>query len=365
MRPKLLYPYLAPSSFVEDDRRLLAERFDVRPFHFDAGTARGAGIARLWGAQAAWLRRELPGAALVYGWFADHHLALPTLLARRAGVPVAVALGGFESNTLPAVDYGVMRSRWRAPLARYVLRRATLLVPCAEALLAAENRFGAYPEVLRNGARNHVPGLATPAVVVPFGFEPAAWPMGPAERAPLVLMVAFVDRARTAYVKGLDLFLAAAARMPDVRFRAVGVTAAMADALRADGTVPPNADLLPGQPREALAAHYAEAAVYALFSRTEGMPNVLCEAMLAGCVPVGSAVGGVPEVIGDAGVVVETPEVDGLVAALRTALAAPPEARARARARIADGFSTADRRRRLFAALSRLVPAVANDPSVP
>ena len=357
MRPKLLFSYLTASSFVEDDRRLLAERFDVRAFHFDAARARGLGIGQLWGAQAAWLRRELPGAALVYGWFADHHLALPTFAARRARVPVAVALGGFESNTLPAVGYGVMMSPWRGPLARYVLRGASLLVPCADALLAADNRFGAYPAVLRNGVRAHVSGLATPATVVPFGFDPDAWPMPPAPRPPLVLMVALIDRPRTAYVKGLDLFLRCAAAMPDVRFRAVGVTAAMAEALRADGVVPPNADLRPGEPRGALPAHYAEASVFALFSRTEGMPNVLCEAMLCGCVPVGSAVGGVPEAIGDAGFVVETPGPNELVGALRSALAAPAEARLKARRRIAERFPTALRRRRLFEALGEIVPA--------
>ena len=356
-RPRLLFVYLSPSSFVEDDRALLAERYDVRAFHFDARAAKGArGMAAMLARQAAWLRRELPGADAVYGWFADYHMALPVWAARRAGVPVAIALGGFEANTLPALGYGVMLSRWRAPLARYVLRNARVLLPVAEALIAHENRFGAWPDVLRNGVRAHVPRLKTPHVVVPTGYDAGAWAMGPAERSPSVLAVGFVADARGHRLKGLDHLLAAAGRMPDVAFRAVGVAPAWADALRARGEVPSNAELLPPRARADLAAAYAEASVFACLSRSEGQPNVLCEAMLCGCVPVGSAVGGIPEVIGDAGFVAGTPEPAVVDAALRAALAAPPAHRSLARARIEQHFSRALRRARLFDALAALAP---------
>ena len=356
-RPRLLFVALSPSSFVMDDVPVLERAFEVVPFVVDAAAAKGVrGMAGRLAAQAAWLRRELPRADAIYGWFADYHLLLPVLAARRAGVPVAVALGGFESNVLPAVGYGVMESRWRAPIARTVLRGADLLLPVAAALLAADNRFGAFPGVLRNGVRNRVPGLATPARVVPVGFDADAWPMGPEHREDEVAMVAFLDRARTAHVKGFDLFLAAARAMPDVRFRAVGVLPAFAAEIPGlYGAVPPNVVLDPPAPREALAAVYRRASVYALFSRTEGLPNVLCEAMLSGAIPVASRVGGAAEVVGEAGVVVETPEVSGLVAALRAALAMPTAMRHGARARIATHFTRAQRETALADALGVLV----------
>ncbi len=344
-----------------DDVPVLGRAFEVVPFVFDAQAAKGVrGMAGRLAAQAAWLRRELPRADAVYGWFADYHLMLPMLAARRAGVPVAVALGGFESNVLPAVGYGVMQSRWRAPIARAVLRGADLLLPVADALLAADNRFGAFPDVLANGVRNRVPGLTTPARVVPFGFDADAWSMGPDRRDAEVAMVAFLDRARTAHVKGFDLFLAAARAMPDVRFRAVGVLPAFAAHVPGlYGAVPPNVVLDPPAPREALADVYRRASVYALFSRTEGLPNVLCEAMLSGAIPVASRVGGAAEVVGEgvdrAGVVVETPEVGGLVAALRAALAMPAPMRHAARARIATHFTREQRETALTDALGTLI----------
>jgi glycosyltransferase involved in cell wall biosynthesis len=51
--------------------------------------------------------------------------------------------------------------------------------------------------------------------------------------------------------------------------------------------------------------------VYAQFSITEGLPNVVCEAMLAGCIPVGSNVGGIPELIETTGILINerSPEI--------------------------------------------------------
>lgn len=361
MRPRLLYLYLAPSSFVRDDLALLAAHYDVRSFHFDARQARSKrGLLRLLRAQRAWLRRELPQADLLYGWFADYHLLLPVWMARRAGVPVAVAIGGFDASVVPSLDYGVYRSRWRAPLARYVVRRATHLLPVAEALLETENRYAEWPHALRNGLRVHVPGALPPATVIPTGYDAPEWPEGDATRAPSVLSVALVDQPRTWKLKGLDVLAEAARRLPEVPFTVVGVADEVAVALRE--TLPPNVALLPPAPREALAAHYRQASVYAHLSRSEGFPNAVCEAMLCGAVPVVSPVGAMPEIVGAAGFVVETPEPDAIAATIRQALGAPAALRVAARERIATRFTRAEREARLLAVLGEIAEASTGEP---
>ncbi len=362
-RPRLLFICLDLTSFVRDDLKLLRERYDVRLFRFSANRAasragRGVGVAREAVRQLAWLRRELPRADLVYGWFADYHLALPVFLARRYGVPVAVPIAGFDAIRLPKLGYGVYESVWRAPLARYALRHASLILPCSETMIEHANRYSAYPERLENGVRAHVPGFSTPYAVVPFGYDAAAWPMGPLERKPSVLTVGHMTALRTFRRKGGDLFIAAARRLPDVAFQVIGVPEEEARAIRNRYDPPENVALLPPRPRQALAEAYGQASVYAQLSRAEGQPNVLSEAMCCGCVPVGSPVFGIPETIGEAGVIAETPEPDVLAGALRKALAlASPEARQRARRRITEHFSTEHRRRALFRALARLTQA--------
>ncbi len=348
------------TSFVKDDLELLSERYDVRVFEFaahqaDTRAGRLRGLLAYGLRQLRWLVRELPEASLVYGWFADYHLVLPVLLARQVGVPVAVPLAGFDAIELPALGYGVYNSSWRAALARWVLRRATLLLPVSETMIYSENQYSEYPESARNGVRHHVPGLETPYAVVPFGYDPDAWPMGPAERAPVVCTVGHMTSDRTLRRKGVDLFFEAACRLPEVMFRVVGVPEARMPAIRAQYAPPANVELAAPVPRGELPAVYGEASVYAQLSRAEGQPNVLCEAMCCGCIPVGSKVFGIPETIGDTGFVVERPLAGEIAAALEGALeTATPERRRAARGRITERFTREQRREKLFAILEHI-----------
>ncbi len=355
-RPRLLFIHHTTAADVLEDQRLLTDAFALEAFRFDAD-GRGAvgtlwGLMRAWMAQLVWLLRHLRGAHAVYGCFADYHLALPALLAPWFGVSLVVRLGGYDGNTLPAYRYGVFASGWRAPLARFVLRRATLLVTVPESLIYNENRYAAWPEALPNGVQAHVPGLTTPHRTIPTGYNASAWPEGPAVRAPSVLTVGYVGQQRDVYIKGIDVLLATAALMPDVPFRIVGVHEVGGEMLRGVADVPPNVELIPPVPRSELAALYREASVYAQLSRTEGgLPNVLAEAMLCGSIPVVSAVGGMPFTVGDLGIVVEQPDPNLVADAIRTALAEPPALREAVRVRIAETFTLSARKDALVAAL--------------
>ena len=344
-RPRLLFIYILPTTFVQDDLALLKESFDVRVFHFKGEGA--AGMTWAWLRQLGWLLWELPRAKGVYGWFADYHLFLPVQLARWFRKPVAVVLGGFDANTLPELGYGVFASRWRAPLARSVLRHATVLLPVSGALIASENRYASWPESQAFGVKRQMPGLQTPYRVVPTGYAPADWPIGPDARPPVVCTVAYLDDDRTLKIKGIDLLFEVAAHLPEATFRIIGVTEPRAQAIRAAYTVPENVRLDSPCLREDLKEVYQQASVYLHLSRTEGLPNVVCEAMLCGCIPVGSAVGGIPEAIGEAGFIVEEPNPRRIAQVVREALQQDASARQWTRARIVTHFSLEKRRQTL------------------
>ena len=86
-------------------------------------------------------------------------------------------------------------------------------------------------------------------------------------------------------------------------------------------------------PDEDLHAAYRRAAVYVQASRHEGFGLAVAEAMLAGCVPVVMNVTAMPEVVGDAGVFVESQDPGDVAGGVRRALELGPDAARRARER--------------------------------
>lgn len=372
MRPRLLFSYLQPTSFVRDDLALLQERFDVCAHEFGVDVQRGRmgkatvlvhGMRDL----IAWTRAEAPRANLLYGWFADYHLLPLVRVARRRSLPLALAMGGYDAMALPDLGYGVFASRWRAPLARRVLEAADLLLPVSGSLVRSENTFLRADGAEAQGVAVHVPGLQTHAAVLPTGYDPDAWPLGPDSRSPSVLSVATVDSHTTFLRKGLDVLIGVARQLPEVPFQVVGLRLDEAE-VRARYAPPANVTFVRALPREALAEVYGRASVYLQLSRAEGMPNVLCEAMLCGCAPVGSRVFGIPDAIAEAGWVVDDPAPRAIAETVREALVAPASLRRAARDHIATTFPRERRRRELFGHLEALLdgerPGVpASDPS--
>jgi rhamnosyl/mannosyltransferase len=98
-----------------------------------------------------------------------------------------------------------------------------------------------------------------------------------------------------------------------------------------------------GVSREELPLYYRDADVFVLPSVwLEAFGLVLAEAMASGTPVIGSRIGGIPYVIGDAGLLVEPGDVGGLAAALRKVLDDPVlalELGARGRQRVLQEFT--------------------------
>lgn len=360
---RLLFIYLRPSSFVREDLDILGRKAELRPYRFGGeGKPGPLALATMFGRQLAWLVREIRGCDAVYGWFADYHMVLPLLVARLFGKPVAVAVGGFDAIALPSLGYGVFLSSWRAPLARLVLSQADILLPVSPSLVRSTNSFSEWPGTVHQGIEVFAPHSRAEIRVIPTGYDPDRWPRGPEERERVVSTVGLIDSDRTLRRKGIDLFLEAARLMPDVEFRVIGVPDR--DEVRARYVVSENVRLIPPVDRDDLVSHYHSTSVYVQLSRAEGLPNVLCEAMMCGCVPVGSRAFGIPDGIGDTGFVVDTPHPDEITAAIRRALEEASSRRESARRHILERFSRERRREALHRLVDDMTPA-ASTPGAP
>lgn len=323
-RDALLYVVARESRFTAIDRDALARRWPVRDW-----TARHPVRAAPATARAA------AGARAVVVWFAGWHAVVPVTVAWLLRRPSLVITGGYDVTSVPEAGYGMRRNLAGRLASRWVLSRATLLMANSES-----GRAETLSVVPRAAARTLVVHHGIPD----FPGEPGDGPRGGA------LTVGVVDSPNLLR-KGLLAFAAAAARLPEVPFVVAGPIAdpAAARRLREAGDVELTGELSDAQ----LAERYRGAGTYVQASRHEGFGMSVAEAMLGGCVPVVTRAGALPEVVGDAGIVIDGDGPEALAAAIRTALAASPEARRRARARVLEHFTLERREAGLAAAVER------------
>lgn len=139
----------------------------------------------------------------------------------------------------------------------------------------------------------------------------------------------------------IDLIFKMADRFPQCRFTVLGNTPAM----RYE-RVPPNVSLHGFVPYEKLPAFYARHRFYLQLSIWEGFPSAPCEAMLCECVPIASTVAALPEIVGDAGFLLERKDPDRLKELIDQALGADLDSLGKkARKRIREKFPPAERRK--------------------
>jgi glycosyltransferase involved in cell wall biosynthesis len=313
---KLLYVHSRKASFVAIDREILAQCFEIEDLY---QPGRLPNVPRVV--------RGVLAADLVFGWFASWHTFLPITLAWLLRKPSVMVIGGFDTANMPDIGYGHQRGGLRRLASRWIFRRATRLVTNSSYSLREIERNTRVPPERVTVVHHGVPD--------PFREEP-----GTKERT--ALTVGAIDRS-TLVQKGQLPFVQAARELPDVRFVFAGKWLDDAvDELRA--VAPPNVELTGWLSDDELHAAYRSAAVYVQASRHEGFGLAVAEAMLAGCVPVVMNVTAMPEVVGDSGVLIESPEPAAVADGVRRALALRPDAATAARARILTTFPMEHRR---------------------
>ncbi len=260
------------ATFHETDVHILTElglEVDVLPWR-----------GRPW----ASLLRRAAAADVLFVWTVGDHTALAIAAGRVLRRPVLVVIGGYEFANLPDIGYGNLVQARGQILSRIAWKYADALLFVDDSLHEeGENAFGGHP--------------GRTFYTVPTGYDTDFWkPDG--EKESIVLTVAHAPGTRTLSLKGIDRFLGAARRLPEMQFHIVG-------------ELPPGieADLAPNvvdhgwMERAQVRRLMQSARVYCQLSRHEGLPNALCEAMLCGCIPVGTDVNGIPTAIGDTGII--------------------------------------------------------------
>ncbi len=322
---RILFVHNHPAQFVQIDLALLRERSAVREWY-----------QRTRAVNLAALARAVSQSDLVFGWFASWHTLFPVRLARAFKRPSILVVGGYDTANMPEIGYGSQRGGVKRWVARTTMSLATRLIT---------NSQFTRDEAIRNA------GVAPDRVDVIYHGVDAPL-CAERKKEPRVVTIANVDHDNLQR-KGLEP-LVRAAHLTAVPIAVIGAWRDNSiDYLRS--IAPPNVGFTGWLDDDARDDHLARAKVYVQAARHEGFGLAVAEAMLHECVPVVTRAGALPEVVGDAGIYVNSPAPEDVAEGIRRALDDESGLGQRARQRIVREFPLSRRRERLYALIDSLM----------
>lgn len=327
----ILFIHPGFSSFIEKDYRMLTKHFTVKDFYYQPVKTFGLSFKNQY-KMFVWLSAHIRQAKAIYVWFADYHALLPLIFARIFTKKSILVLAGYDVASFPEIKYGSFSNPVRAFFAAYSIKYAKFVVPVDESLALQ--------------VKERVKKVTGKIIPIPFGFDPKQW-FVTAKKENIVATVAIIDNLQRIKIKGIDFFIRVAEKLSAYRFFLIGIN----DHSKTLLDWPSNVALIPKVPIDKLRDFYSRAKVYVQFSISEGLPNVVCEAMLCECVPVGLRVGGIPSAIGDSGFILTERNVDKAVALVEKAMNSAPELGKKARQRIIELFAQKQREEKIISLL--------------
>lgn len=282
----ILFVYTSLSSFVKGDLDILASTHSVSSYHFAPVKGVMRNVKEIV-KQFFFLLFFGWKYDVFYCWFADYHSFLPVLFAKFFRKKAIVVIGGYDVCRIRKLNYGAFCSSFRGWFAAKSMRMAGLILAVSGHV--ARKAKVIAPRTPRQTIFNCVTlGGQTETVSI---------------KTDTVLTVGMIHNERTFYLKGIDTFIEVARLLPGIRFEIVGIDQAkLAHKL---GNLPLNLSLYNRVEMSELKSFYQNAKIYCQLSRSESFGVSIAEAMSFGSFPIVTREGGMPEVVGTVGMVVD------------------------------------------------------------
>jgi len=335
----IIYTYPIATAFTHRDMEMLSPHLAIKALTFTHDPLK---LPFYFILQFFQLLFFLPKTSKYLCFFAGYHSVLPVFFGKFFGIKVYIQSGGTDAMNMPEINYGNFRKKWLRMATVYSFKNCSMILPVAESLVACDYTYDSRIN-RRQGLKNLIPDLQTPIRVVHNGFDAGFWTDDNQPKQPFsfVTVAVGISQANRAAVKGIDLILEMARRFPDYSFTLVGDP----NFKCALSNVTVMGKLTPVQ----LMRQFSNHQFYLQLSTSEGFPNALAEAMLCGCIPIGSAVGAIPEIVGNAGFVLPDKNPELLQELfLQLAKADLNQLRTAARERVKIHFSYEKRQRSLL-----------------
>jgi glycosyltransferase involved in cell wall biosynthesis len=312
-KPKIIYVFAFNSSFIRKDRELLESKFDLIPLFFNPLPRWKTPFSLL--KQLFQLLFHIRNCKAIVCQFAGFHTVIPVLIGKLSNTKTSIILLGAECHNYPGIQHGNFRKKALAWATTVSFENADQLLPIDQSLVSFDNTYD-ETEPLSQGFRGIHPTLKTNFQVIPHGFNSLIFKPNDEFSAPYTFITVSTSVAPPVYQrKGIDLILKTAPLFPHCTF-----TILCKNDYLVEAELPANVKLLQAVPYEKLPEILAKNRFYLQVSIAEGLPNALCEAMLCGCVPIGSNVFAIPEIIGNTGFIVPKRSVENLAEQIQLAL---------------------------------------------
>lgn len=342
-KPLLLCFYVHRSSFVARDIDLLSPFFSI--YEFDFAVKRKWHLPFMFIKQFIFLLKYRGSAQASLTILGGYGSFLPSFFTRLFGLRSVLVLGGTDCTKFPGIGYGNFSRKVLGFFTCLSIKWSSHLAPVYRSLVSSEYTYDPIGAP-HQGFNHFCKDVKTPVTEIWNGFSPEDWPIYDGQRPKMhfITVIAGLDSYRTYMLKGVDLIVEIARRFPEATFTIVGRD--QRPAWVPDDLM--NLRFHAKTDRNGLIKLLHQHRFYLQLSLSEGFPNALCEAMLCGCIPIGSGVASIPFIIGDTGYVLYQKKVEDLASIVKLAIEDTTKNAHSSRERITSSFTIDQRKDKLL-----------------
>lgn len=347
---KIIYTSPGLSTFIQKDIDILSTEFEVIQFHF---TPNKKIFTPLWFIfQTFFLLKEIYNCNVLICRFAGYHSFLPALFAKLFRKKSITILGGTDCHKFPAYNYGSFNKPLLSHFLKLTYQLSNVLAPVHESLIDSEYTYynSGYP---KQGFKYFYPQTKSKIATIYNGYDTTKFSdKGLTRTKNSFITVASGIEGNNFYIKGIDLILQVAKFYPEFEFSIIGVKNKNDERLK---NIAPNIKIYGYKKNDELIELYNQHEFYLQLSIAEGFPNALCEAMLCGCIPIGSNVFGIPFIINDSGFILKKKDINQLKEIISFATNSNKlDLSKKARKRIEENFNIQKRAEKLIGLIYQL-----------
>ncbi len=346
-KPKALYFFVGKSSFVAKDITIFEEFYQVKTFNFEFGEKWKISFQLLH--QSFFLLANIWTSKVCFIQLSGFHSVLPTLFFKIAGKKSVIIAAGTDCHSFPSIGYGNYQRPMLAWATRFSFKHCALILPKHQSLWLTEYTYD-DKDYHQQGLSFFNRGIKKPYVCIENGYDGTKFKkVGEAKENSFITIAGLLNRESQQKLKGIDLIIEAARQFPKFTFTIVGGNKEYFSEL------PENIQLIPKTANEKLPAILSAHQYYLQLSMAEGFPNALCEAMLCECIPIGSDVFSIPEIIGDTGYILKKRSSESFIKLLNSLPSSDEKKNGRlARERILHNYILEKRKEKLKSVLEQL-----------